>query len=124
MSSAGTWAQVKRGASQNSVLVMAQAGLDIKDHVARMIEEAHVAEADLVLCMEMGHAEALRAEFPAHAHKVYLLSEMVGRGYSINDPYGGPYAAYERMAAELTDIIDTGMDRIVELAESNARQRA
>jgi len=124
VSSAGTWAQLRRGASHNSILVMAQHGLDINNHLSRMVELPHVAEADLVLCMEVGHAEALRAEFPEHAHKVYMLTEMVDRAYSINDPYGGPYDAYQRMATELIEVIDGGMDQIVALAEANAAAQA
>lgn len=122
VSSAGTWAMVKRGASENSVIVAKDYGLDISDHVARMVEESFLDEADLVLCMEDGHAEALRAEFPAQAHKVFMLTEMTGRAYSVSDPYGEPLIAYQRMAAELAGIIDGGLDRIIELAEENSAQ--
>ena len=45
--------------------------------------------------MEDGHAEALRAEFPAQAHKVFMLTEMIGRNYNIPDPYGGPAYEYQ-----------------------------
>ncbi|MCP4428780.1 MAG: low molecular weight protein arginine phosphatase [Chloroflexi bacterium] len=116
VSSAGTWAQWARGASQFSVDVMAQAGYDISDHRSRMIDEALLAEADLVLCMESGHVEALRTEFPAFADKVYLLSEMADQRYSVHDPYGQPLAMYERMADEVAGLIDAGLDRIIELA--------
>lgn len=124
VSSAGTWAMQKRGASRNSVLVMQQAGLDITRHMAHMIDENDMRRADLVLCMEVGHAEALRAEFPADAHKVFLMTEMLGRSYSISDPYGRSLPAYEQMAQELTTIVDRGMDRIIELAEANATTAA
>lgn len=120
VSSAGTWATVKRGASDNSVIVARDYGLDISDHMARMIERSYLEEADLVLCMEAGHAEALRAEFPDQAYKVHMITEMAGRSYSVYDPYGEPLIAYQRMAAELAGLIDGGMDRIVELAEENA----
>ncbi|NCF68708.1 MAG: low molecular weight protein arginine phosphatase [Chloroflexi bacterium] len=119
VSSAGTWAQIRGGAAENSVLVMAQQGLDISDHQSRMVEESHLEQADLVLCMESGHAEALRTEFSKYAYKVYLLTAMVGQAYSVHDPIGEPLTAYERMAKELADLIDKGMDRIVLLAEEN-----
>ncbi len=119
VSSAGTWAQVTRGASENSVKVMDEYGLDIHDHQSRMVQEEFLAEADLVLCMEAGHAEALRAEFQDHAHKVYMLTEMTGQSYSVHDPFGEPLVSYQRMAAEMAGLIDGGMDRIVQLAEEN-----
>ena len=123
VSSAGTWAQMKRGAADNSVRVMDQYGLDIHDHTARMVEKGYLQAADLVLCMEAGHAEALRAEFSRDAYKVFLLTEMVGQSYSIHDPFGEPLVAYQRMAAELENLIDKGMDRIVLLAEENSGRR-
>lgn len=123
VSSAGTWAQMKRGAADNSVRVMDQYGLDIHDHTARMVKSGYLEAADLVLCMEAGHAEALRAEFSRDAYKVFLLTEMVGQSYSIHDPFGEPLVAYQRMAAELENLIDKGMDRIVLLAEENSGRR-
>jgi protein-tyrosine-phosphatase len=120
--SAGTWAVVVRPASRHSVSVMSRHGHDISGHRAAMISEAYLREADLVLTMEIGHAEALRAEFPAQAHKVYLLTEMIGRSYDVADPYGGPLEEYERMYDDLSEIIDEGLDRIIALASQNAEE--
>lgn len=121
--SAGTWAMEPRGASRYSVEVARRDGLDLSRHRATMVDEPHLTNADLVLTMEVGHAEALRAEFPKQAHKVYMLAEMVGHTYNIADPYGGPYEEYERMYEGLTDVIDQGLDRIIELAKENANGR-
>lgn len=121
--SAGTWASGVRGASQYSIDVMALLGFDITGHRSQMVDEALLNEADLVLCMETGHVEALRFEFPAHAHKVYLLSEMDNQRFDIHDPYGEPVEMYQRMAMQLSGLIDAGLDRIVELARENERRR-
>jgi protein-tyrosine-phosphatase len=82
-----------------------------------------LAEADLVLCMETGHAEALRVEFPAQADKIYMLTQMIDRNYSVADPYGGEYAEYERMFELVRDIIDGGLDRIIALARQTEAAR-
>jgi len=119
--SAGTWAQEKRGPSQYSVEIMAEKGFDIHEHQAEMIELTHMQEADLILCMESGHVEALKAEFPEHGHKVYLISQMAGMHYSISDPYGQSKDAYYRMVEGLSQVIDTGLDRIIEEAGSDAK---
>lgn len=121
VSSAGTWAQLRRGASRNSVVVMQERNLDISNHMAQIVEASHLKEADLVLCMESGHAEALRAEFYSHASKVHMLTEMAGRQYSISDPYGQALPAYVLMANEVEEIIDEGLDKIIELARANAQ---
>lgn len=117
VSSAGTWALARRGAAHNSQVVMAQYGLDISHHIARMIEPSDLQRADLVLCMEEGHVEALMAEFPDEAQKIYPITAMAGPPYSVKDPYGGSLIEYQHMSAELASIIDRGMDRIIELAK-------
>jgi protein-tyrosine-phosphatase len=121
--SAGTWVMEHRGASRNSIEVMARNGLDISGHRSAMVDEAYLSEADLVLTMEDGHAEALRAEFPEQAYKVYLLSQMIGRTYNIADPYGGPLEEYEQMYEEVRQVIDDGLERIITLAQANAAGR-
>ena len=122
VSSAGTWAQWKRGASDHSVTLMREQGFDITAHQAQIIGLEHMQQSDLILCMESGHVEALKAEFPAYANKVYYFSEMAGRQYSITDPYGGTLPEYRRMTEELTGIIDGGMDKIVALATENTSE--
>ena len=117
--SAGTWAQKQRGASQYSVEIMTERGLDITKHQAEMIEYVHMKNSDLVLCMESGHVDALKAEFPVYAKKIHLISEMVGRNYSISDPYGQSKDAYYRMVDDLDAIIDAGLEKIIE--EANAQ---
>jgi protein-tyrosine-phosphatase len=120
VSSAGTWAQWKRGASEHSVTLMAEQGIDITGHQAQIIELEHMQQSDLILCMESGHVQALKAEFPLYANKVYYFSEMAGQQYSITDPYGGTLNEYRRMTEELTTIIDDGLERIIALATENA----
>jgi protein-tyrosine-phosphatase len=120
VSSAGTWALAKRGAAKVSIQLMDEQGLDLKAHRARMVKRSYLEEADLVLCMEAGQAEALRAEFPAFASKIHLLSEMVGMSYNVKDPYGQPVELYREMVSELTGLIESGLKRIVELATQNA----
>ena len=120
--SAGTWALWLRGASQFSIDVCENMGLNIKEHRSRMIDERLLEQADLVLCMEAGHVEALQAEFTSQANKIYLLSEMVEKSYSVPDPYGEPLAMYQKMADELSILIDNGLERIIELAGKTARR--
>lgn len=120
VSSSGTWAQVERKAAHYSIKLMSERGYDLKQHRASMIEDDDLQAADLVLCMESGHVEALKAEFPSYADRIYLISEMVGKRYNIQDPYRRSKDTYQQMIVELTNIIETGLDRIIALAEENA----
>lgn len=116
--SAGTWAYPGQRAADMSIRLMAEQGLDILNHTSQVVSDPLLSSMDLVLCMEIGHAEALRVEFPAQREKIHLLSEMSGKHYSVPDPFGGPEAGYERMVEEVAKLIDDGMPRIVELASA------
>ncbi|MCP4356760.1 MAG: low molecular weight protein arginine phosphatase [Chloroflexi bacterium] len=122
--SSGTWATLSRSASQYSIELMAERNIDIYNHRAQMIDESLLRESDLVLCMAEGHVEALQIEFSTYRTKIYTLSEMVGKRYSISDPYGGPRSAYEDMVAEVSQLVDVGFEQIVALAKENSRKRA
>lgn len=122
VASAGTWAMNGQPASRFSVEVLAERNLDISQHRSSAISDELVAWADLILCLAMGHEEALKAEFPGHAHKVNLLSAMSGPRYSVYDPYSEPRPAYERMVAEVSRLVDDGLPMIVELALQNQGQ--
>ena len=102
------------------------AKLEFEERTGKAAEEdpsIHLRDADLALTMEDGHAEALRAEFPAQAHKVFMLTEMIGRNYNIPDPYGGPAHEYQRMYENLVEVIDAGLERIIELTRKNYELR-
>lgn len=117
VSSAGTWALETRGAAHHSIQILSESGIDISNHEARMIDHDILAEADVVLCMEAGHVEALRSEFPDQANKIHLLSELREKEYSIADPYGGPRRAYETMVGEITALIDEGLPQLLALGK-------
>lgn len=117
VSSAGTWANVTRGAAQSSIQVMETRGFDLTSHQSQLVTETHLAQADLVLCMEEGHRETLRAEFPQYSRKIHLFSEAIGKQYSISDPYGGPFNEYVTMANELERLVDNGWHKIVAMAQ-------
>ena len=113
--SAGVWAVDGHPASENAVAVMAERGIDISDHIAHTITAGDVAEADLILAMSREHAQMICHTWPQYAWKVYRLSEMAGKRKDIQDPYGGPIEAYRRAVAIISDYIDKGFQRILEL---------
>jgi len=119
--SAGTWAATGVPAAAYARQAMAKRGIDITQHRARDISARDVAEADLILVMTEGHREAILAEFQDARSKTYLLSEMIGKSYDIADPYGSSLAYYEYCAEDLSSIIEAGFERILRLADENAR---
>ncbi len=120
VTSAGTWARDGFAASKHGRDIMSEWGMDLEPHQSRVINREILSGADLILTMETGHQEALRAEFPDYAGKIFLLSEMVGFRADIRDPYGGIKEEYLDTARELESYINEGFEKIVQLARANA----
>jgi protein-tyrosine-phosphatase len=117
--SAGTWAVAGAPASTPAVQVMDERGVEIGDHRTHDLIAEDVESADLILTMTEGHAQAVRRSWPQHERKVHLLSEMVGRRYDIEDPYGSSIEVYRACADEIEALIEDGYARILELAAEN-----
>ena len=113
--STGVWAVDGEPASENAIAVMAERGIDITDHIAHTITADDMAEADLVLAMSKEHERMIQITWPQYDWKVHRLSEMVGKRRDVRDPYGGPIEEYRACANILSDYIDRGFDRILEL---------
>lgn len=116
--SAGTWGLEGDAAAAGSQEVMRSIGIDISDHRARRVDNDLLSSFDLILTMENGHKEALSMEFPGHADRVFMLSEMAGEKSDVEDPYGGVYSGYERAAEDIQDYLEKGFDKIIQLASN------
>ncbi len=114
--SAGVWAIDNAPPSDNAIAVMAERGIDIRDHVAHTITADDVVEADLILVMSREHEQMIRLTWPQYGWKVHRLSEMSGKHRDVADPYGASMAEYRTCVETLSEYIDQGFQRILELA--------
>jgi protein-tyrosine-phosphatase len=111
--SAGLSAEEGSPASDHAHAVMAKRELDLESHRAVKVDNAILAEADLVLAMEAKHRDRLE-RFPSSKGKVMLLSEWAGAsppGPGIDDPYGMGESEYEETAERLAELIEAGLRR-------------
>lgn len=116
--SAGTWAKNGLGAPGMTTRVADSLGLGgLGGHRTRQIEQELMEQFDLMVVMEMGHKEAICAEFPSVCRRVYLLSVIVDDlPYDIPDPAirgVDPAAA----GSIIFDLIARGKGKIQKLAE-------
>ena len=116
IASAGTMTKNGWRTNQEVITTLAGYGLDPVEHRSQEITRQLLEEYNLTLVMTRNHKEALRAEFPDLAGKIYLLSEMVGLRHDVEDPIGGPLVEYEATAREIDDYLTRGFDKICELA--------
>jgi protein-tyrosine-phosphatase len=115
--SAGTWADTGSPAASYTLAVLANRGIDLSEHASRRVTRELLSAYNLILVMERGHKEGIKAEFPEYSGKVFLISEMVGAKFEVRDPIGGPLVEYEYTSKEIENIFTRGFQRITELAE-------
>lgn len=118
--SAGVWAYSGDPAAVNTQIIIKARGGDVSSHRSQPITVSLVESFNLVLVMERGHKEALRAAFPEYANRIFLMSEMVGENLDIADPVGHPLEDYEHTAMEIELILDQGLEKISQLSEAEA----
>lgn len=115
--SAGVWTQGGDSAAEKAQTVLKKYwGLDLSSYHSQCVSRELLSQFDLILVMEHGHKEALRAEFPQLVERIFLLYEMVGTNEEIRDPYGGTMADYQATARELDQILTKGIERIIRLS--------
>jgi len=116
VASAGVWAMDGSPAARYTQAVVEKRGFDLSSHRAQGVSRELLRRYDLILTMERGHKEALQAEFPGLANRIYVITEMVDCRGDIADPMGGAVIDYEDTARELEGILTLGMEKIISLA--------
>ncbi len=86
-------------------------GIDLSNHRAQRLNQDIIANADLILCMTEGQAEALRSMAPQASERIFSLAKYLSRYINsetfldVNDPYGGNEAVYRSSAKQLAHMI-------------------
>ena len=113
VSSAGVAADSMSGASEGSLLIAMEHGLDLSRHRSRQVTTAMIDAADLVLTMSPSHL--LAVEGMGGRGKTHLLSAYATRGEStraVSDPIGGDISVYRDTFDELHTLIMRAFDRL------------
>ena len=108
--SAGLGALVGYPASEFSIELMDELGVDITAHRARQIHPDMVNAADLVLVMEAGHKRAIDDADPTARGKVHRLGEWQDK--DVADPYRRPREAYESALADIESGVASWVEKI------------
>ena len=93
--SAGLRAPSGAWASDNSVRVMDEEGIDLRGHRSSPVTADLLRWADLVYCMTEEHAWRLGMFFPSFGDKVRVMP------VEVPDPYGGEEEDYELCAERI-----------------------
>jgi len=126
VNSAGTHALHGHQAEPLAVKAMAAAGIDIRDHRARHITREMVRQADLILTMEQAHLETIQQMLGWNKEHVQLLMNFnpLAHGPEIEDPYTGPFSAYQTCLKTLEPCIEGVIahlkGRLLSIAETDS----
>jgi protein-tyrosine phosphatase len=122
--SAGTGALTGLPASEHSVTICLEEGIDISRHRSRSLTRQLVEESDLVLAMEEHHAETARRLAPDHGDRIHLLHRYAANGNpavrgGVPDPMGGDLEDYRMTFVEIHEQITAAFPRLEgEIAEA------
>ncbi len=119
--SAGTSAHQASPASDGSLLVGMERGMDLGAHQAQLLTRELVDSVDLVLAMGDNHLD--RIESLGGRGKAFLLADFASRGTSrraISDPIGAELDVYRETADELEREIRRVLDRVTAERGSDA----
>lgn len=113
VASAGTSAWDGAPASDGSLLVGMERGMDLSGHRSRPLTRALVRESDLILSMGPQHLERVIAL--GGGDRGYLLTAYPAHGLNgrpVNDPVGAELDVYRATADELEEEIRRVFDRL------------
>ncbi|MGO4325710.1 low molecular weight phosphotyrosine protein phosphatase [Cupriavidus sp. 2TAF22] len=101
-------------ADPHIVRLLAEDGLDLPGHRARVLDASMVSGADLVLVMDTEQREALERLYPHARGKVYRLCEFVHA--DVPDPYGCSQNMFRIVFGLIKQGVDTWVVRIRAIA--------
>lgn len=110
--SAGTFASANSPASDGSLLVALENGLDLTPHRSQELSVRLVEWADVILAMGQHHRDA--AEAQGGSGKTHMLTSYASNGSddrAVSDPFGGSLDVYRSTFVELTQEIGAILDR-------------
>lgn len=111
--SAGIAAIPGCGASEGSIRVAHDLGLDLTRHRATRLDKAFVDSADLVLTMTHAHRDAVLRISPEAQSKTFVLKPYAGQDGDVSDPYDSDHRTYGRMGEEIRGLLERAVDRLV-----------
>lgn len=110
ISSAGIAALVGHGADPIALQLMADAGIDIAMHRARMLTDAIARDADIILVMDDLQKQQISMQYPYARGKVFRLAEAAKQ--DIPDPYRQDPEVFHTVYSQIEKGVNEWVKRI------------
>lgn len=110
--SAGVATQPGEPVSENSVIALKKAGIDISGQLSRPVTQEMLDDALVVFGMTESHRSIIRLKALPVPRHLYLFREFLPppAEREIGDPYGGPLKIYEACRDEMVEAIPGILD--------------
>ncbi len=106
ISSAGLFANEDFMPSQQSVQVMQNYEIDIRDYKSTQLSMDLIKNADLIITMTDGHKNQILQYSPESEEKIHLLLEYANKQTNVADPFGGTFEIYNVCFNEMKEALD------------------
>ncbi len=105
--SAGVAARAGERVSENSVIALKKARIDISGHRSQPLTQEMLDEAFAVLCMTESHRSMIELQAQPRPKNLFLFREFMPPGVNqeIGDPYGGALRHYETARDEMVEAL-------------------
>ncbi len=112
--SAGIMASSGSPASENTVKILTEAGIDgIKNHHSKPVAEIFPESDDLFLGMTQSHKQHLLNQFAGREVDVFTLNEYIDSELNLSDPYGHDLSQYRKLFQQLKPALQTLKQKII-----------
>lgn len=113
VASAGVSAYGGSPASKNAILAMQAKNLDLSTHKSQAAALDLINGASLVLAMTKAHLMYVKTINPSA--NAFTLGEYAGSTTDISDPFGGSLDVYNSCAAQISDLLESCIDKFKEV---------
>jgi protein arginine phosphatase len=105
--SAGVAARAGERVSENSVIALKKAGIDISGHRSQSLTQEMLDHAFAVLCMTESHRAMIELQAHPVPKNLFLFREFMPQraNKEIGDPYGGSLRHYETARDEMVEAL-------------------
>ena len=118
VSSAGCWVIPGMPATLNAKMVVEEKNAHLYFPSSKAISEKMVKDYNVLLCMGNNHSQFIKRNFPKSSNNIFLLSEMIGEKFEIEDPVGKTLKDYRKTANLLSNILKSGFSKISDLSKA------
>mgnify|MGYP001626231610 CR=1 FL=1 len=121
--SAGLWAVYGEPATEETIAVLQELGIDAKSHRSKPLDWDLIDWADLVLTMEEWQKRQTIAMAPEAKDKVFTLPEFVGEEGEVPDPYGTARQAYRQVRDQIRRFVEKVVEKIANSERPDSERR-